>query len=314
MKKRNVVWVTLLVAMVCLLAPAITSSETGRTLGGYQFVPSPMVEDPFINTYFRSYTGLSIALDVDFPLLIIEDTPPDTLLALNGNFVFVTAEFDYQHVVHPRVALFIAGQGASRVGTTGEALLSQGVTVLTGCRGGAVVELWRGDNIMLSGMATGGYATTFIVDFAGFAEDVLAGNIENASIIRGVEGGTFDAGLVSAWAFNEWSGIHGLGQVGWAGGQFESDNTRWRLAANANLDFGQRGGTPVGLQLGFDLNSLLPQSSADDAVLNIGGGVYYTGRDDFNLGLDVRWTQIPLEDWDFDLKPISFGIALRYFF
>ena len=302
------------VMFLSLISPGTARAETGRTLGGYRFIPSPVVEDPFITTHFRSFTGLMIALDVTFPILVIDDVPPDTLLALNGNFVFVVADFEYQHAVHPRVALFIEGQGASRVGTTGQALLSQGVTVITGGRAGAVVELWRGDNILLSGSAAGGYATTFLVDFVGFAEDVLAGNIENASIIGGIEGGTIDGGLIGAWAVNEWSGINAVGQIGYYGGQFKTVDTRWRLAASGSVDFGQRGGTPVGLQLSFDVDRLVPQVTGNDPAFSIAGGVYYTGRDDFTLGLDVRWTKLPLEDWDFDLAPISFGIALRYYF
>jgi hypothetical protein len=306
----------LLLTMLPIAETAASEEYGGRTLNGYRFMPSPMVEAPFVTTHFRNYTGLSLALDVNFPLLIIEDVPPDTLLALNGNFVFVVADFDYQYAVHPRIALFASAQGASRVGTTGQALLSQGVTVLTGGRGGALVELWRGNSVVLSGTAAGGYARTFLIDFAGFAEDILAGNIYNASIVRNVEGGTFDVGLNCAWAINEWSGVHALGQFGYFGGQFQdvSDDTRWRVAANGSVDLGQNGGSPVGLQLGFELNRLQPQSTDGGAAFSLGGGVYYTGRDDFNLGLDMRWMNIPLENWDFDLKPFSFGIALHYYF
>lgn len=306
----------LLVTIIPIPGNAAPEEYESRTLKGYRFMPSPMVEAPFVTTHFRNYTGLSFAMDVTFPLLIIEDVIPDTLFALNGNFVFVVADFEYQYAVHPRVALFVEGQGASRVGTTGQALLSQGVTVITGGRGGALVELWRNQQVMISGALAGGYTRTFLIDFVGFAEDILAGDIYNASIIRNVEGGTFDAGLIGAWAINEWAGVTAIGQYGYFGGQYQdvSDETRWRVAANGGVDFGQRGGPPVGLQLGFDVNRLHRQFSGDGAAFTLGGGVYYTGRDDFNLGLDVRWMNIPLEDWDFDLDPLSFGIALHYYF
>ena len=51
-----------------------------------------------------------------------------------------------------------------------------------------------------------------------------------------------------------------------------------------------------------------------DAVTTVAGGVYYTGREDLNLGLDIRWTHLPLENWDISIYPITFGIALRYYF
>jgi len=290
------------------------SAETGRTLGDYRFIPVTKIEDPFITTHFRSFTGISFASDVNFPIIVIPDNPPDTLLALSGDFLFVVANFDYQHAVHPRVAIHIMGGGASRVGINSEALLSQGVTALTSFQVGAAVELWRNNRVLLTGAVDVGFAEGVVIDFVQYVQDILIGDYLNASIVKEESGGTADASLRAAWALNQWAGILALGQVGYADIGSLSDDTRWRFAANGSVDFGQRGDYPIGVQLSFDVDRLRPQTADVTTAVGIGFGVYYTGREDLNLGLEMEWSRWPLQGWDTVAYPMSYGLALRYYF
>jgi hypothetical protein len=309
-------WNRPLVAAALLIAvfSGLAAAETGRTLGGYRFVPSASVEDPFITTRFDSYTGMSWANGLQFPLLVIDTEPPDTLLALSGNYLFVVANFEYQNAVHPRVAVRIAGGGVSRIGTSASALLSQGVTATLVIQGGVTVELWRNDIVLLSGHVNGGYVDGMIIDFVQFAEEIIDGNYESASVVRIVDGGSVSGGLRTAWALNEWAGILGVGEIGHSEAEQLGDNFKWRLAAAGSVDFGQRGNAPVGLTLGMELDHLEPKSFSSETEASISLGAYYTGRDDLNLGIEFKKSRLPLRDWDEISYPSSLSLVFSYFF
>jgi hypothetical protein len=302
------------VGLVLALIPRASLGAEGRTLGGYRFIPANKIDDPFITHYFRNSTGVSIASDVDVPVIVVPGTPPDTLLSLNGNLLFVGATFGYQHVVHSRVAAHVSARGLTRIGTSGEALLSQGVSALTSSELGATIELRRSERMLLSGLLNLGYGQALIVNLVKFAEDVAAGDIENASILTTDEGGTVDGGLAFAWAPNSWSGVTALGQIGYSDIDTRDDDVLWRLAGTYSVDFGQRDQAPVGLLIAVDADRLQPKSVAGGTTLSIGGGVLYTGREDINLGLEITWMRFTQALQDVTVYPMSFDLVLRYFF
>ncbi len=311
---RSFLITTLCVVIVMSAFPRTTMAEKGRTLGGYRFVPVSNVLDPFIVTSFDSYTGIATASDVEFPIIVIPTEPPDTLLALNGNFLFVVAHFTFSYAIHPRLMLSIDGGGASRIGTSGQALISQGVTALKTVGVGATVELWRNDRFLVSGILDFGFVDGIVIDFIKFVDEIIGGNVENPSIISVVDGGTVDGGFSAALALNEWAGITGTGQIGAADVEGISDELRWRFTAAGSVDFGQRGNAPVGLALAFDADRLKPGTMGTTTSVGFGLGVYYTGREDLNLGIEIRGSRLPLQNWDTVAYPMSYGLALAYFF
>jgi hypothetical protein len=303
-------------AIILTLAvlPTALWAEEGRVLGGYRFIPSATIPDPFITTHFRNTTGLASASNVDIPLLVLEGPPPDTLFSLEGNFLFVTASAEYQHAVHKKVAVRVAGGGASRVGTSGEALLSQGVTATFGGTVGTTIELWRDDAMLLSGEADLGFGNTLLIDILKFAEDVIDKGIRDASILNKETGVKATAGLRYAWAFNHWSGITAIGSAGYTNADARGQRTLWRIGATYSADFGQRGNKPIGLlaYLGADRSSQRVLQA--DAILEIGLGVYYTGHEDFNIGVEFQGSRMPLQNWDIVVYPSTFTLALHYYF
>jgi hypothetical protein len=313
--KRSILSIIAWCVLVGALAiPGPAMAEKGRTLGGYRFVPMSNIKDPFIVTRFDSYTGIATASDVEFPVIVIPTEPPDTLLSLNGNFLFVVAQFNFSYAVHPRVMLSLDAGGASRVGTSGQALISQGVTALKVVGVGAVVELWRNDRFLVSGMLDVGFADGIVIDFIQFVEEILDGNVENPSIINEIDGGTVDGGFSAALALNEWAGITGTGQIGAADVEGISDELRWRVTVAGSVDFGQRGNAPVSLALEFDADRLKPGTMGTSTSVGLGLGVYYTGREDLNLGVEIRGSRLPLQNWDTVAYPKSYGLAVIYFF
>jgi hypothetical protein len=299
--------------MILALAPRVTA-ETGRTLGGYRFVPVSKIADPFITHHFGNATGVSIASNVEVPLLITDTTPPDTLANLSGDLLFIDARFAYQHVVHPRVAIGVVAGGLSRLGTSGEALLSQGVSATTSFGLGTKIELWRRENMLLSGLIDLMSGSILVVDLVSFVEDAIESGLENASIITTEQATTIEGSLAYAWAFNTWSGMTALGQLGYSEGDLRSDELLWRFAGAGSVDFGQRDQAPIGLAIGLDVDRLTPSSLAGSTAFSIGGGVHYTGREDLNLGLEVAWHHFRQVTRDITIDPVSFDLVLKYFF
>jgi len=308
--RRSILYCVLVMALLC----ATTSLATeGRKLGGYRFVPSVRFGDPFITHHFQNSTGVSIASNVDVPL-IEYGTPPDTLLSLSGSVFFVGPTFAYQHVVHHRVAVRVSARVTSRVGTSGEALLSQGVSAFMDAGLGASVELWRNQSVLLSGLIDLSFGKVLLVDLVKFAEDVATVGPEEASILTTDNGATTSAGLGAAWAPNGWSGVTVIGQVGYSKIDTRDDDLLWRVAGSGSIDFGQNDKAPIGLLITIDADRLRPRSVAGGTAVGVGFGVLYTGREDLNLGVEGQWSHYPQLTHDVTINPVSFDLVLRYYF
>lgn len=306
-----------LIFCVAVLAACLTSesqAEKGRTLGGYRFIPANQIQSPFITTNFTSVTGVAIASGVDVPFLIINTTPPDTLINLEGDLLFIAAHFGYEYAVDPRVALRLRLNAVSRLGTSGQAMLSQGISVLKGGELGGTVELWRRERMLLSGLLDVRWADALAVDLVQFVEDVVANGPENASIVTTVDGVSITGGVAFAWAANPWSGTTAVLQLGENNLETSADGLLWRLAGTASVDFGQNDKAPIGLLLTLDIDELKPQSENSGTDVGVGLGVFYTGREDFHLGIEAEWSRIRQVTRDVTINPTTFDLVLRYYF
>ncbi len=63
-----------------------------------------------------------------------------------------------------------------------------------------------------------------------------------------------------------------------------------------------------------DVDHLSPKSVSGGTAFQIGGGVFYTGREDINLGLEIAWMRFEQALRDVTIYPVSFDLVLRYFF
>ena len=245
--------VTLLVGTILagLTPTAAAQQPEGRTLGGYSFVPSSRVADPFITTHFRNATGLGMASNVLVPILVVDEPPPaepDTLLELSGNLVYVLVDFEYQQRLGNRVAVRLSGGGGSRLGTGVESMLSQGVSVVTNFLAGTTVRLWSSDKFMVSGVFDVGYGSSLRIDLLGWAEQIIEEGIDtDASITTVDDGVVLDGGARVAWAPKPHYGFTGLVQLGYSSALRNDSRVDGEVALTGSIDFAQKGGAPIGL-------------------------------------------------------------------
>jgi len=293
------------------------NADGTRELGGYRFVPAPDLDGPFLVTDFSSATGAAIAKGVDVPLLVVPGDPPDTLLTLEGDFVYVLAIARYQQRVSDRLAVRFRGSGTSRVGTSGEALLSQGLSATYGGGVGATVALGGNDRLLCSGLLDFKIAKVLVIDFVRFAQDVVDGQWNDLSLIKTEWRKILSGGLSTAYALNHWSGVVAMGNLGGAIGNTGGASLAWRLAVALSMDLARRrpDGPPIGIVLtgALDDERFVNETQADLSS-KLGLGVFYTGRPDLALGLDVDWSRVRFAQNDSVAYPFSFSLALRYLF
>lgn len=310
---RMVVLVTLMgsVLTASVHAAGPSADPERRTLAGYRFLASGSVADPFITTHFRNELGYATASGVEFPFIVVDTT---VFVSLTGNHAFLHAELEYQHAVSSRLALRFAAQGASRIGTNADALLSQGVNAARGWSAGALFEVWRNERMMVSADARAGHGDVIVIDLIRYTEDVIAGKIADASIVRTDAGVLFDVGVRAAFATSDWSGLTATAGAGANDFGGSRGDVRWWAGATYGMDFGQRGSTPIGLLIKGHLSRLSTESFDLETERSLGLNVSYTGRDDFQIGLATSWSYVPLRDLDVALNIKSTQLTLRYYF
>jgi len=205
--------------------------------------------------------------------------------------------------------------GASRIGTSAESVVAQGVTALGDMALGTTVMIWRWDRVQLSALADVGYGKALLFDLVGYAKDIVDGDGSAPSLLGTENRTTFLPGVSAAWAINDWSGLTGSGQVGVVKGSETDTNTPWKVGVSASMDFGQRDQAPIGLLASLEVNSSpILESGGTEVSTAVGLGVFYTGREDLNVGADVRWMKVPLDYGDATANPITVAGVLRYFF
>ena len=270
--------------------------------------------DPFITTHFGNRTGISTASNVQVPLIILDTEPPDTLFSLNGDLLFILSRFDFQYAVHPRVALRVAGGGASRIGTSSESIFSQGVTAAMNVSAGTTIKLLESERVLLSFSADVVGGNSLYINLAKYVADIIDDGVTTSRLLQKDNLVVVDAGLRVGWAPGEWYGLTTAGRIGHADHAAGNEGLVWGVGMTMSADFGQRGNAPIGLSASVSVDQIEPRTLVAEESLLAGLGVYYTGRDDLNLGVEVEWVRLPLIDPDITVNPVTTSLVFRYFF
>jgi hypothetical protein len=294
-----------------------------RYFGGHQFIPSTIVPDPFISTTFMSTTGFGKAINLITPVYNVDG---EQISEISSDIGFMVLGFDYQQALSHRVALHAALSASARVGTSPEAILSEGLSAIYGYSLGGMVNVVQKRNWQLSATADLRGNTLYSVaplDFAlavvdnvengdstgavQDAQDSLLASGDNLRVLGGVRGAYTPAPGIGFISFLE----AGLGE------KFEkgSDNTSVvNFGAAASFDFNPLTRTPVGLLATFRNESLSEKGDDVGSVQSYGLGIFYTGRRFFTLGLENTWSQLSQHRTDKKIDVAQARIVLRYDF
>jgi len=281
-------------------------------LGGHAFMPNNYVRDPFITTFVRNSVGIGQAMDVQIPLAVIED---DTLLGLQGDILYATLDFEYQHAIRPWLAARGEVTVLGRLGTNVGSLLASGLTAATGFEFGWLIRLFQGERTYLTGTLNLANANFTAVNIRGFVEDIVAGR--SASLVRTTPSLRGGGGLRFAWAASPFFGVTALANLGFGESVDASPDDKAFVIAGGTLDFDLLAvsSVPLGVLVAGRYTNF-PETGDAGSTDSYGGNVRvaYNGRSDFIIGLDIGFERVDSRFLDQTLDLGTLGVNLRYYF
>lgn len=320
--KLSVRVLPLLLAAIWFTAPSHATAAADdrrgperRVLNGHRFLPSGGLTDPFVTTHVRSQTGGGLAGDFRSPSLVIDG---DTLGVLEGDIAFFGLSFEYQQNLFGWGALRLDVSGSGRSGVDEEALLADGVNTVYG----VVLEgkgrfLYTGSS-QLTAIARLSRKNIFGISPFDFAQSIVDSGVSNRNDL--VKEGNlirFVGGVAAAHAWNEYLGTQLQVAVGTAQPFDDAlpNETVVQTGAVVDLDLVPLTGTPLGFLVSYDYDSF-PEGGSDVAkgISRFAFGVAYTGRDDFNLGLELSQSSLKQVDVEERISATRVDLNLRYYF
>jgi hypothetical protein len=298
-----------------------------RQLGGHVFMPSAIVRDPFVTTFFRTTTGAGAALNLDIPVYNLSDS---LLGTVRGDVAFAQLGFEYQQAVGNWLALRGSLSGAARVSTSVAALFAEGITAVWGGSLGGTARLVRGDRWTLS--ATADYNTNYLTkvtplefaqDLAQFVKDIVESGGElpdtfpETSLLTEAAAPELRGGLHAAYAPMPWLGFTAKIETGWTNPFQDEEHDRGLFAAGATagVDFGAMGKVPIGVLGSVAAQSRGATGSDVSSGTSLWGlGLFYTGRREFSVGFEMTWGRLDQRESANKIDAVLARFLMRYDF
>jgi hypothetical protein len=289
--------------------------NTVPVLGEHKFMPNSIVKDPFIKTFIRNSVGVGQALDLDIPIVEIGD---DQILGLRGDLVFASIDFEYHHAVKEWLAVWGRFNMLARLGNDTQALLTQGITAVSGFEFGWLFNLVRKDNTMLSLSLSLENGNATIINLLDFIDRIVGGDYTlNNTLVNNVQSLRGGSGLRFAWAVSKLFGFYATGELLYGQSAEVRGESQFFYNIGGVLDFDLNAVSdlPFGILLGYSQTNL--QSSGD----RVGGDlntfffrIGYNNPHDLSIGIEGSINRIPIQSADQTLNASLTKIMLRYYF
>jgi hypothetical protein len=282
-------------------------------LSGFRFMPSDLVKDPFITSYFRTKTGVGSVVDFSNT---IRNFQGDTLGTFDGSMTFVSLGVEYQQAANDWLAFWGAVDIDARVGTSASSIFSQGISTVTGYAIGGMARVWHNDRMFLSGsLSYRGNSLTAVSPYQ-WAKSIIvdSAEVDNGQLVSDKSAGLGYAGVHFACDVNEWLGLTSVVSGGFGKAFGDEDKGLFSAGVTANVDFHQISPVPVGLLFGYQFNTM--PNSGDNAtdISAFSFGVGYTGHRDFNLILETTSVKFKLQDAETPVNTLTAAFKIRYYF
>jgi hypothetical protein len=266
----------LLLCATALAQPKEPEEDSGRRVGGHDFLRSLVIPTPFVDSEFVSATGFGV----------LSGTPTG-----GGKSISVAAlsqELHLQLGVADFLAIRVGALGGGAVGTDSDSALNFGEYVNYEFSGGAAASFRVG--VMRLGVSLDGSLGSQyrLSPNQAIADSLAAGTLSAKTLITSTSTNTLSPGLQVAFGLHPALGI-------WIHGRFDHGTTS-ASGTSASTDYVEGGlglsfdlrpiaGAPVGLLGLYDL--LEGVGSTSSTTHTVGAGIFYTGRRDLQLGLEA---------------------------
>ena len=298
--------------ITCLEVHAQEVQGQKPELNDHVFIPLSTMSSPFHNTLLSLPMGIGTTANFNFEPSIPE---LDTLLGLDGEVLFAVLGFKYTQKVQDWISFYLKMNLSARLGTDFESLLSQGFNTVVNFEIGSMIKLYQTEKTRLSmSVEVQNYDGNF-VDISGFLKDVING-IPDPKIVRRIPALTTSGGLHFAWGINDLFGIRAEGIYAY-GETFTRGRTDgfYSIKGAVDVDFNRRYQVPLGVALSYAFTTEPEIVYVDNETARmLFWKLAYTGRKDFDLGIEGGTMIIPFENLSEKPSVNLFSITMNYFF
>jgi len=308
-------------------APGETPRPEGRELGGHVFMPALGLVMPFATTSFGTYLLLGAGTTQGSITVQLPGTPPPPPQTFNGTVTYaaIGGALGYELEVLRGVSARVKLSETLYSGTTGAAAAVVGTNARIGLGVGLTAGITLGDSARVAAVFDASYAPRMGLLLGPAVKSAYESCSAGASDCQFDFGQLFEQenvlqlepGVAASWAPLRSIGV--TGNLTWAHASIDTKSSGTlnqdgvSVGAAVDFDFKAVSSVPVGLQVTW--NSLIPISGgADSRFTDLGGGLFYTGRKDLSLGLQVinrRFRVDPAVDVSWSTFLATIG--LRYY-
>lgn len=288
-----------LIAPQAALGADAAKEVSKRSLSGHHFIPSDVITSPFITTHFSSATGVGLAT--------VEVGNASHRLMSLGQWL------DIQFGLFSLVALRAKLIGTVASAITTEGALNYGAQVSYEYAFGATVKIIR----------TGAFQLSASLDFArskgmgvnpktAIETASNTGTLSTDGLFRESMDTNLNGNVLLAVAFHKLIGIRanvGYGYEWSASAGTDSNATALFISGVLSLDLGAVTPIPIGILGYYKMEKSF--AAGIDPVHYVGGGIAYTGRTNFVLGLEAAAMLTSFSQ--VDLSSVIVAFRMRYY-
>ena len=205
-------------------------------LNNFRFIPSEVIQDPFITSFVKINIGAGLALDLKSYVKDLQGNIRDTL---SGDLSYISAEIQFQFAVNDWLAFNGSYGGSGRLGTNTYTILTSGISYTTGFTLGGKAKIWQNEKMYLSTTLDFKYQNIYLYSIYEFVKEVFeTGGIDSTFNLpeKDIITNTF-VNLNFAYAPTDWCGF--LFVAGFGGGEVFQSKVKGnvRLGVLYSIDF-----------------------------------------------------------------------------
>jgi hypothetical protein len=285
-----------------------------KELYGHAFITNSLIEDPFVNTSFRLSAGVGTSSNYDVPLTI----RGKEINGVFGQLTYGSFNVNYRQQIKDWLAFTFGAVVKGQLGSQRISMITEGIDIGSSFNFGWIFRVHESKKFMFSSSLIISSQSVTIFNLSDFVEKV----IENGEItpdnklVKTVNVTAGMLGIRTAYAFNRTFGC--IAKLN--GGYGESVNSKnkgyFDAGISVDADLAPKFNVPLGFSLGYDWNNF---SNTDVDITNPQNIIFqinYTGKKDFDLGIEMNAQFFTLNRFDqvINLEVLFIKAGIAYYF
>jgi len=285
-------------------------------LNGFRFVPSEIIKDPFVNTYFKVNAGSGTALDLKSYIRNFNGNIIDTM---SGNMTYLVAEIEFQYALNDWLALYGNFGGRGRLGTNTYTILKSGISYATGFTIGSKFRVVNEKEFVLSLDADFNSSHVYSYSLYEYIKDIVK-NIGDTTVKNNLLSEDYLTRMFlnvnAAYAPNDWFGFLGNAGFGFGKPFKEKNRDNYRIGLAASVDFinVKYIRFPIGILGSIKYNAFSEGGENADNIVTYGLRIGYTGHKDFDIGIEATYNRLKYNLTDEIINTLQYAAKVRYYF